>query len=146
MPDGRPAPRKWVVEIRIEKDGQGAKNPGSFIPGNLRVMTGDEITWFVSQRLKPEFPTPVPPETFSVEARRRDDVHISLAFRQKSPFAERFKVASERQITDTVKTVAPKGQEVLCHYAVVVTDKEKKVILEDTKCPEIIIQSPPTDG
>ncbi|HKC59546.1 MAG TPA: hypothetical protein VKB92_05620 [Myxococcales bacterium] len=141
MPDGRRPPTKWVVEIRIESDGQGAKNPGSIIPGNLRVRTNDEITWFVSQRVDPKFPTPVPPEKFTVEAVRRDDVRIFLTFKQNSPFKEKFKFEGEKQITDTVKTVVPQGKELICHYGVVVMDKDKKVILQDTHCPEIIIQS-----
>jgi hypothetical protein len=141
MPDGRPDPRKWVVEIRIESDGQGPKNPGSIIPGNLRVTTNDQITWFVSQRVEPKFPAPVPSEKFTVEAIRRDDVRIFLTFKQSSPFKERFKVQGEKQFTATVNTEVPAGKEVICHYGVVVEDKTRKVILQDTHCPEIIIQS-----
>jgi hypothetical protein len=148
MPDGRPDPAHWVIEIRIEKrEEDGRKNPGSAIPGNLRVRNGDDITWFVSERVPPALRSSPPEEDpFPVTARRLRNVTLILTLKKSpnpNPFGEKgapLVSPKDGQITRRVAIQPPPpGKELLYHYGVEVREDEK-VILQDVHCPEIIIQ------
>ncbi len=142
MPDGRPDAK--VVEIRIERrESRGEKNPGSIIPGNLRAKKGDEIIWFVSERLEPPLPSSPPKEGVPpVKAKRLLDVNIILTFRPATPFDKNVQIQDRGQIARTVQVAPPDGlEEQVYHYGVVVRDRGNNVIFYEAHCPEIIIQS-----
>jgi hypothetical protein len=69
-------------------------------------------------------------------------VTIILTFKDgKTPFDKDLALEGKGQISREVQTALSPGlKEPICHYGVVVRDKDKKVILQDTHCPEIIIE------
>lgn len=143
MTDGRPGATRMVIEIRIEKrETDQSKNPGSVIPFNPRAKFGDEILWFVSERVSPELPSTPPKEDPSpVKARRLKNVVLRVIFKGNPFDARRPDFVSEREglLTAKVQVEPPAGQELVYHYGVEVTENGK-VIFRDVHCPEIIIQ------
>ena len=145
MPDGKRTTK--VVEIRIEERGKdGEKNPGSVIPGNLRVSQGERIIWFASQRIPPELPSAPPSGSYDEKATRLTNATIILSFKTTdgTPFKDEKGVRVDRlQGRDTIAVTVPAGatkggKETIYHYGVEVLEGEK-VIFRDLHCPEIII-------
>ena len=146
MPDGRPDPKRRVIEIRIEKrEADQSKNPGSVIPGNQRAKKDDEIIWFVSERDR-ETPPPSSPPTgqFRVLANRLRNVTLILTFKKaRTPFGEKavpFVSEKDGQIVETVRVGPPGGQAEEVHHYGVEVKENGKTIFKDVDCPEIIIQ------